>query len=189
MHERGRYAALLDQANDILWAMYALNPDLEQKIVAVLDRIRIRQEGEPMTEFEDEPTPMGDGPDTQTNKSAQKFLLKKAWRLVRTLVHPDKGTGQQREEFQVLKAAYEAGDLNALTEYVLASQKTVLEQIAHWRTEVAKPAINWQVLQRMPAFRVVRAFMAGQRDLAAELAFHQRTQRLHELELEELSMG
>lgn len=189
MGERGRYSALLDQANKVLWEQYSHWPELEQKIVATMGRIRARTEGTPMTETEETLDPTDDQPGmTQQAKAARRFMLKKAWRQVRTLCHPDKGPGYL-EEFQILNEAYRAGDLLTLTEYVIAINRTILEQIEHWLNEAKKPAINWQILQQMPMFRIVRLVHQGQMERAREVAFQQRSQRLRELELEELTMG
>jgi hypothetical protein len=179
---------LLDQANAVMLDLCALNPELEDKINATAERIRARQEGTPLTEFLEPENQLMDKPGSQQNALAHKLLLTKAWRRIRSMVHPDKGH-EEREEFQVLKAAYEAGDLNALTEYAIAREKTIVEQIEHWQNEVQRPAVNWQILQQMPMFKAVQAFHAGKRDQAAQLALQLRLQRLRELELEELMMG
>jgi len=192
-HERGRYARLRDQANDVLWAQYAQWPDLEQKIVSAMDRIRLRQEGgggTPMTEWDDgEASPTtGQGTDSHAERMGRAFLLKKAWKQVRTLCHPDKNRGSA-EEFAILADAYRAGDLDTLSEYVLSINQTIMEQIAYWLMAGQKPAIEWQILQHMPMFRVVRAVAQGNHELASRLALQLRLQRLRELEAEELMMG
>jgi hypothetical protein len=193
MAERQRYADLREVVNNQIWSQYSLYPEQEAKIVAVMDRIRIRQEGAPMTETTDaEDINMLDDAATLDMSYAQRhshrFLLKKAWRRVRTMVHPDKSDAA-REEFQMLFDSYRAGDINALNEYVISFDKTIVEQIEYWLNEKQKPKIEWAILQRMPMFQIVRALAAGNRELAAQLAFAQRRQRLRELELEELLMG
>lgn len=191
--ERQYYSDLREVVNRQIWSQYALYPDLEDKIVEVLIRLRIRQEGAPSTETTD-PEDQDILDDAQmldmsyAQRQAHRFLLKKAWRRVRTMVHPDKSDAQ-RSEFQALFDAYRSGDINSLNEYVLSFDKSILEQIAYWLNEARKPKIEWGILQRMPMFQIVRALNAGKKELAAQLAFAQRRQRLRELELEELLMS
>jgi len=190
---RERYQRLLDQVNDQVYAIYALDPELENKIVQVMERIRARTEGAPMTEFSDT---VGAGERDSVNtmgmtyqqREAHRFLCKKAWRRIAQLVHPDRSS-EDIAVFQKLKEAYEQSDLVSLQEFVLASDRTVVEQIQWWLTEIEKPPIRWQILQQMPMFQIARALSTGNHERARKLAAEQRLMRLRELELEELAMG
>jgi len=188
---RSHYADLRERVNDQIWSQYALWPDLDQKIVQAEARLRARQEGAPMTELTDDEIDMRDGSATYgmsyAQRQAHRFLLKKAWKRVRSMLHPDRSQGDA-EVFKTLQDAYRAGDLNALTEFTISADKTVMEQIAYWINEEQKPAMEWRILQRMPMFDIVRALARGDKEHAKTLAFQQRMARLRELELEELLM-
>lgn len=190
---RDRYERLLNQVNDQVWAVYALDPELENKIVAVMERIRVKTEGAPMTEFSDT-VQAGDRDSVNTmgmthqQREAHRFMCKKAWRRIAQLLHPDRSTADQ-ELFQKLKDAYNQSDLVALQEFALTSEKPVVEQIQWWLTEIEKPPIRWQILQQMPMFQIARALSTGNPERARQLAAEQRLWRLRELELEELKMG
>lgn len=176
---RAHYTGPRDVATTRIWDECARHEDLLAQIDDIKGRIRLLTQGVPQTETLDRKHALAG---SVQNEDAEGMVLKKAWREVCKTAHPDKGG--DTKDFQALKAAYEAGDLGSLTEWVITSHKTLIEQIEYWRTEEQKPARDWSVLQRMDQFKILRALMTGQTALAHELSRALMRARLFEVQIE-----
>lgn len=179
--ERARVTIRLDHANDVIWHEMAQHQDLLDKIETVKTRIRLLTRGEALTELQDEQKPLDELSD------GERFLVKKAWRAVAARVHPDV-QGGDATLFDFMHKAYEAGDLRTLTEYVLSSTKGLEAQIEYWLTEIKRPEHNWQILQQMDQFLVLRLKMSGNHQQAKDCARQILVHQLTNLELEEFNL-
>ena len=99
--------------------------------------------------------------------SANRFLLKKAYRMAAAVAHPDKGGSH--DDFLSIHKAYRAGDMSSLNEYVLSRRLGLLERIKYWDDERRKPRIKHQLFQATDAFRIVQYIALGQHEQAVAL--------------------
>lgn len=131
-------------------------PKQKRKITELRAALRARTLGVPLTEVLDDPllgtkiTPLSD---------ADQVLLKKAYKLAASMIHPDKGGSV--EEFQALHAAYIAQDLRSVQEFVLHLGRGLYEQLLYWKTECERPSITWLEFQQNPAYQITREIRLG----------------------------
>lgn len=141
---------------------------LHREITEIQTRIRLLQRGVPATEAFDDPDPC----DNLTD--AERFVLKKAYRKAASLCHPDRGGSN--DEFQAVHAAYLAGDLYSLNNFVLSKQEPDLSWIQHWIDDAARCDVAWVEFQASAEFYLARLHEQGQTGKAVLLyrqALHQ----------------
>lgn len=124
----------------------------QQRLKDVRRRIRLVSKGVPLTEVLEE-TELDDTPELS---DAQAVILKKAYRLAASLLHPDRKHGSE-EEFQALRAAYVAKDLQAVQEFVLHLEKPLEEQVQYWQDEETRVHISWQKFRQTAAYQIAHA--------------------------------
>jgi len=162
--ERKRVKAWVDDVNTTFTFMCDAYPELLEQISAQRALIRLRTKGTPATED----LPSVNSVNSQSAlEAANFFLLKKAYRQAANLSHPDKGGSD--EDFQNVKAAYKAGDLGSLNEYVIARNHNLIAQTKHWQIELEKPNAQWQKIVSEEPYRAVALFKAGNKKAAMVL--------------------
>ena len=82
-------------------------------------------------------------------------------------------------------AAYKAGDLGSLTEFVL-SRENLHKQITYWRTETLKPEIDYRRFQASAENRIAQLYMRGNTAEAIALVHKVLSQTVTVLLAEEL---
>jgi hypothetical protein len=165
LKSRAYYQTQLDTVNTILDSSFAHHKDLTDNINDLKRRIQLLTKGAPATESIEATDTVTD---SHQHDVAQAFLLKKAYRQAAAMSHPDKGGSN--EDFAAVNAAYKAKDLGSLNEYVIARNKTLLEQIAFWRTEAFKPEARWHKVRSQPEFLIVQLTLSGQKPKAIKMA-------------------
>lgn len=151
-----REVQCLTKANDFISSRERLSA-ATTKLNRAQRRLRNRVKGVPLTEDYDAPSPLVSS--TPEISDAEAFILKKAYRLAASIAHPDKGGSV--EAFQGLRQAFLARDLRAVQEFYLVHQKSLLEQIAYWKDELLRPAIQWQKFQQTPAYQISSQLARG----------------------------
>lgn len=179
--ERAAHADRMEQMTDLVWSYSSQFVDLNERIAEMRLRIASLSKGIPQTELVDDDHTV-DWTLSEEERRAQQQILKKAWKYVAQHAHPDKGGS--REEFQFLKEAYESGDIRPLTEYILQLDAPLMEQIAYWRSEYERPAIEWIRFRTMNQFQIVQAHMRQDLIRAELLAKQMLQDRLSALEQE-----
>ncbi len=164
LSNRARTKRLIDQDHEIVSKLLNDFSDKTKQLARLRNANRVRQKGithnETMSEIQPEEgltVPISD---------AERFLLKKAYRMAASLTHPDKGGN--KEDFQYVTAAYKANDLGALTEFVL-STGSVTDQITYWQNECQKPDIEWRSFQSTLEHKAAQLYMCGQHAKAYHL--------------------
>ena len=162
---RNFYQSQLDTVNTILNTAFSWHPALLEQVADLKRRIQLLTKGVPATEALENSTVLTDN---QQGDVAHTFLLKKAYRQAALLAHPDKGGSN--EDFAAVNAAYKAGDLHSLNEYVIAQNKTLFEQLIYWKTEALKPEAQWHKARSQPEFTIVRLMLSNQKPKAKMMA-------------------
>lgn len=175
--ERLQYQSRMDQFSSILEKCYDNFPELTFKVRRKKAEIQLQTRGAAATESVLDINLKATDHETDV---AQRFLVKKAYRVAASMAHPDKGGN--KDDFAAVLAAYKAGDLESLNEFVLSKQKGVIDQITHWHFELRKPAIQWQHLTSTPEYKIVQAHLSGRHAVASDLAREVLTQLLFVLD-------
>jgi hypothetical protein len=164
LKERKTYLSRVDFAQVVFTDLAQQFPDLLKKINSLQSQIRLRTKGVAATES----LPALDSVNNEVQLNAAKsFLLKKAYRQAASLAHPDKGGSD--DDFNAVKAAYEAGDLDSLNEYVIASHHNLIEQLTHWKNECLKPEAKWRDFVSKDTYKAVQLHQAGNRNAALRI--------------------
>ena len=172
---RQRYYKLHAQVLKAANAYYDALP--EAKTVIRLRRdIRMATKGTPETTAMDSITTAGYVSfGTEQLYNAEAHLVKKAYRMLVGLVHPDLSNGD-RELFQLVNAAYHLRDLVYLQELYIQLTKDSLwyrcskEAIEYLQQEVERPVISLKLLQAHPEFRIAQKHMVGRTAEAQAIA-------------------
>jgi len=182
-----RYTAMFDRAEALLMAACEAHEDLMQKLHDLKQDLHLQTKGVPATEAVDVQGRNNLAAVHQTHEAtaAQKEIIKKAFREAVKYAHPAKGGSE--EELAMVIAAYKAYNLTALTDYVLAKNRTVLESIAFFKDEAQRHPLAWKMFQASSQYQVVRNTEMGFKDRAEMLARLYLESQIRELELELLS--
>lgn len=165
--ERKKLKTLTTDVNNVV-ALYMQNPELEamgKKRNELRLEIRFMAKGIPVTE----PQSLDDLPtDTMSEQQSVAYmqLLKRAYRQVAFILHPDRGG--DTEAFQDLQEAYAAQDLNRINAIYISLTKS---RDIYWQssdegldwasTELHLVSTRLYKLQSSALFKVVRCHMAG----------------------------
>lgn len=112
---------------------------------------------------------------TEQLYNAQAHLVKKAYRMLAPLVHPDR-CGGDTTLFQLVNAAYHLRDLTYLQELYIQLVKDDLwyrasdEAIQYLRQEIERPVVSLRLLQGQPEFEIARLHLTGKHQLARLVA-------------------
>jgi hypothetical protein len=176
--EKPKVRKLIDQLNTLLTMYQKRFPDLIDKKTELQLEIRLLTRGTPVTE----PMSVADcnaiGLDAAQGLSEQQKvaigeILKKAYRKCAMICHPDRGG--DLEDFQELKEAYAAYDLQRITElYLLLSKKRNLfwqstdEGVEFASTQLNRTQVQMAGMRASPQYRVVQYHIAGWPDRAQD---------------------
>ena len=163
--ERARTQARVDSANKILQDCFDKHPEMIAKIRAFKTLVQLNTRGAAATESVMD-TELSSVP--QEEAVARAFLLKKAYRIAAAAAHPDRGGSH--DDFAAINAAYRAKDLDSITEFLISKQRSILEQIAYWRSELEKPEVSWTRFRSTPEFSIVKYAMSGNTQRAEQMA-------------------
>ncbi len=175
--EKAKLHKLLTQLDDIAAIYFDRNEDVADAIVEVKREIRLITTGSPATESMDPPSAgsplslLDDGVKHQLD-DAQMQLLKRAYRKLAAICHPDKPGGSV-EEFQAVQKAYENQDLDELIYLYVTHFKF---RNLYWRqsfdgldfvfTEVNRPRTQMAMMQNSPLMRAAGLHICGRTDAA-----------------------
>lgn len=165
LKERQTKQILFDSLMDTLDRCYNKHPELCDKIRKLQVRVQTLTKGVPATEAV---------MDTNIHSAdreldvAQELLLKKAYKQAASIAHPDKGGSN--DDFASINAAYRAKDLGSLTEFVISKNKTLVEQVEYWKSEILKPDMKLKEFQAQPEFKIIRSYVSGRQEEAYSLA-------------------
>lgn len=157
-----------------------------QRLGRAARRARARAKGEALTESLDPVNIFDETP--QDLSDAEMLLLKKAYRMAARIAHPD--AGGTAEMFAALELAYRMRDLQAIQEFFIASQRSVLDQMKYWLDEIQRPNVAWQKFRRTAPYQIT-ATLRRQNTAAVRAALEEHVaqvfnQRAVEMELQEL---
>jgi hypothetical protein len=182
---REQYAKLAQQVNMIANMYFSEFPDSHERVLRLRREIRLATRGvvsDIGVSDLSESVAISQGV-TEQLYAAQKHLLKAAYRMLVSLVHPDRSK-YDSAIFQQVQRAYEHGDLTFLQELYIRLQHEhdprwrQYEGIEFWRQEIERPTVSLRVLQTSPEFEICRAHMSGRAQQAKKFA----AARLSELE-------
>lgn len=172
---QANYDALTNLVNDIS-DLYALRfSDLTEKIHDLKLQIRLITKGTPTTEALDsvssEPSLRSDPAFNEQQYNAHSEMLKKAYRKVAPLTHPD--LGGDLETFKQVRSAYATRDLSRLINiYVTLAHASNLywqqseDGINYASTEFERFRVMTDRLKANPVFAIARYHMSGRAWLA-----------------------
>jgi flagellar basal body rod protein FlgB len=143
-------------------------PELSDEIKRLRLEIRNLTKGTPVTEAQDSPkTIQSDiaGFKNSELQNVNSMFLKKAYRILAQLTHPDRGGDP--ELFDEVHKAYKARDIVFLTELYITLHKSkdpfwVSRSSKEWiEVEKKRPAVNKMKLQSTPEFVIAHLHMSG----------------------------
>jgi len=147
----------------------------EAKTVIRLRReIRLATKGTPQTIAQDAITTAGYiSFGTEQLYNAESHLVQAAYRMVASLVHPDRGGDP--ELFQLVNAAYRLKDLTFLQELYITLKVDnpfwrCRDGLLYMQQEVDRPQVSTKILQTTPEFEICRLHMKGDHKGASILA-------------------
>jgi hypothetical protein len=162
---RNRYYKIHAQVLKIANDYYAALPEVDV-VIRLRREIRMATKGTPETIAVDSITTAGYVSfGTEQLYNAQAHLVKKAYRLVRSLVHPD--LGGDAELFRLVNAAYHLRDLTFLQELYIQLVKDSLwyrasdEGLAYLKQEIERPVVSLRILQSTPEFTIAQRHLSG----------------------------
>jgi hypothetical protein len=174
---REQYAKLVRQVNSIANLYFEEFPEAHERVSRLRREIRIATRGVASDVGPDDlsrSVAISQGVTEQLH-AAQKHLVKAAYRLVVSLVHPDRSK-YDAALFQQVQRAYEHNDLTFLQELYFTIHKEPnlfwrqREGIEFWQQEIERPTVSLRVLQATPEFQICRAHMSGRTVEARECA-------------------
>jgi hypothetical protein len=152
-------------------------------------RIRLLTKGTPLTESlapeDKEPVLFSDPNHNQRQYDAHTVLLRKAWRNLAPLCHPDKGG--DKEVFQEAQTAYKMRDLERLVAIYLsiAQGRNLYWQQAdglyHVSSEYERYGVKIEMYRQLPAWRAARLYLAGQVNSAVNIVRLDLAERIYAL--------
>lgn len=165
LNVRKRHQQQFDHADFVLDRLCEDFPKLVGRIRDLQGQVSTLTKGVPQTETVDlkEHTE-----ESYQEAVAHAFLLKKAYRAAVAIAHPDKGGSS--DDFNLVAAAYKAGDLHSLNEYVISANYNLIERISHCLNDIQRSQIAWTAFQSTEYFRAVKFYMAGDHKRASAQA-------------------
>lgn len=179
---RHKYFKFHAQVLDIVNQYFEAEPEA-QTVVRLRRDIRMATKGTPETMAVDSITSAGYVSfGTEQLYNAQAHLVKRAYRVLAPLVHPDR-CGGDTTLFQLVNAAYHLRDLTYLQELYIQLVRDSLwyrasdEAIQYLEQELQRPVVSTRLLQGQPEYAIVQRHMTGR----TKDAQHAARQRLLEL--------
>lgn len=169
--ESKEYASLVKQVEIIVNSYADQLPELSEEVTRLKLEIRLATRGIPVTVPMDAatatPVLQSDPNFNEQQFNAHSEVLKKAYKKVAMLSHPDRQGGSV-EAFNEVTEAYSRRDLSSLTEIYISLCKgrnlywqQSTEGISYASTEFDRPRANLQLLKTNPIFTIARYHMAG----------------------------
>ncbi len=175
--ERIKHKKLAAQVDTIV---SKLAEPLENELALIEDlqrQLRLHTKGVPLTESltpdDREPLLTTAANFNQAQHDALSVILKRIYKKLAQLVHPDKGGSV--EAFQEIEIAYKMRDINRLNAIyftVLQGRDLYWQQNAglyHVSSEMERYKVEIQMLQQTPAFKASSLYLQGQVNKAQEL--------------------
>lgn len=157
---RSKYAKLRDQSESVFYSLTMEFPHLVERIKQVQEELALRAQGTRDTVGSLDRSSDRKFDSNNPEKVSDRYLLKNAYRMASAIAHPDKGGSA--EDFAAVHAAYQAGDLASLQEFVITrNSKVLIDQIRYWETEVLKPEAQWEQYRASPPHLIATAKLSG----------------------------
>jgi hypothetical protein len=172
---RNRYFKFHAQVLQIANEYYDALPEAEV-VIRLRREIRMASKGTPETMAVDSITSAGYVSfGTEQLYNAEAHLVKKAYRMLAPMVHPDR-CGGDVTRFQLVNAAYRLRDLTFLQELYIQLVKdnlwyrTTDEAFAYLEQELQRPAVSTMLLRSQPEFTIAQLHLSGNLDAAQATA-------------------
>jgi hypothetical protein len=177
--QRTYYERVIKQVDHIVGRL--ANDYCEKELLHIEDlqrELRLITKGTPLTEAlspdDKEPILTSTPGFSQRQYDAHTELLKKAYRKVAMLCHPDR-EGGDHSVFQEVEIAYKMRDLNRLNAIylsILQGRNLYWQQsegVYHVSSEYHRYGVELELLQQTAGWRATRLYLAGQVNSAAEI--------------------